>query len=75
MSAIGGHFGWFFHMVYLPAWMLLIVWIGLQFFSHALQPADPTAGGVAYAAHIGGFMAGLALILFFRKYRRRAYFH
>jgi len=45
----------------------------LQFLSQAMQPIDPNAAGVAYAAHIGGFVAGLVLILPFRKYRRRAY--
>lgn len=66
--------GFFWTIVYLPAWVLLIVWIGLQFLSQAVEPMDPTAGGVAYAAHVGGFVAGLALIPLFRKYRRRAHF-
>ncbi len=62
--------GWFIRIIYLPAWFFLVFWIGLQLLSQALQPMDPTGGGVAYAAHIGGFVAGLALIPFFRKYRR-----
>ena len=66
--------GWFIRIVYLPAWVLLIFWIGLQLLNQALAPTDPTAGGVAYAAHIGGFVAGLALIPLFRKYRRRSHF-
>lgn len=66
--------GFFWTLVYLPAWLLLIVWIGFQFLSQAVDPMDPTAGGVAYAAHIGGFVAGLGLIPLFRKYRRRTYF-
>ncbi len=65
--------GFFIHITFLPAWVLLVVWIGFQILSHASQPLDPQAGGVAYAAHIGGFVAGLALILPFRKYRRRLY--
>ncbi len=64
--------GWFIRIVYLPAWLLLIFWIGLQLLNQALDPVDPRGGGVAYAAHIGGFVAGLALIPLFRKYRRRA---
>lgn len=67
-------FGFFIRMVYLPAWVLLIFWIGLQILNQALTPVDPAAGGVAYAAHIGGFVAGFALILLFRKYRRRTHF-
>jgi membrane associated rhomboid family serine protease len=65
-------FFWF--IVYLPAWVLLVFWIGLQFLNQAVDPMDPTAGGVAYAAHIGGFVAGLVLIPLFRKYQRRTYF-
>jgi membrane associated rhomboid family serine protease len=65
--------GIFISVVYLPAWVLLLFWIGLQFLYQALEPMDPRAGGVAYAAHIGGFVAGFVLIHFFRKYRRRAH--
>ena len=67
-------FGWFIRIVLLPAWVLLIFWIGLQFLYQLLEPIDPMAGGVAYAAHIGGFVAGVLLIPLFRKYRRKAYF-
>ena len=67
-------FGPFFRIFYLPAWALLFFWIGLQLLHQALGPPDPMTGGVAYAAHIGGFVAGLALIPLFRKYRRRTYF-
>ncbi len=66
--------GWFIRIVYLPAWVLLIFWIGLQLLNQALDPMDPRAGGVAYAAHIGGFVTGLALIPLFRKYRRKTHF-
>jgi membrane associated rhomboid family serine protease len=63
--------GWFITIIHIRAWVLLVVWIGFQFLSQAIQPMDPNAGGVAYGAHIGGFVAGLVLILPFRKYRRR----
>lgn len=66
--------GLFFSIVYLPAWFFLIIWIGWQVLSQALAPLNPDGGGVAYAAHIGGFMAGIALIPIFRKYRRRKHF-
>jgi len=67
-------FGFLIRIVLLPAWVLLIFWIGLQFLYQLLEPMDPMAGGVAYAAHIGGFVAGVLLIPLFRKYRRKAYF-
>ena len=67
--------GWFIRIVYLPAWVLLFFWIGLQFLNQAVEPLRATeGGGVAYAAHIGGFFAGAVLILLFRKYRRKTHF-
>jgi membrane associated rhomboid family serine protease len=61
----------FFQIIYLPAWFFLIFWIGLQLLYQALESMKPMAGGVAYSAHIGGFVAGVAVIPFFRRYRRR----
>lgn len=59
--------GIFFHTVRLKAMWVLGFWIVLQLVSSAF--ADPSKGGVAFGAHIGGFVAGLALIPFF-KYRK-----
>jgi membrane associated rhomboid family serine protease len=59
----------FFTVAYIPAWLFLVVWIGWQVLSQSLVSASPTAGGVAYGAHIGGFIAGALLISLFRKYR------
>ncbi len=49
----------------IPAWVLLAVWFGLQLVSTFAMRGD----GVAYIAHIGGFVAGavLALPLFIRR--------
>lgn len=46
-----------------PAYVALGLWIGIQLLQGYLSPAGQ--GGVAYAAHIGGFIAGLALIKIF----------
>jgi len=46
-----------------PAYVALGLWIGMQLLQGYLSPAGQ--GGVAYAAHIGGFIAGLALIKIF----------
>jgi membrane associated rhomboid family serine protease len=46
-----------------PAYVALGLWIGIQLLQGYLS--DPGQGGVAYAAHIGGFLAGLALIKVF----------
>jgi len=45
----------------IPAWIVLAVWFGMQFIGSI--GADPNSGGVAYWAHIGGFVAGLGLAL------------
>jgi membrane associated rhomboid family serine protease len=48
-----------------PAWLLLGLWIVSQFFNQftrALMTGGADGGGVAYVAHIGGFLAGMLLI-------------
>jgi membrane associated rhomboid family serine protease len=55
----------FFTTVEVPAWLMLVFWFFIQFFngvgsigySHASE-----GGGVAFLAHVGGFLAGIALI-------------
>ena len=44
-----------------PAWIMLGLWFGLQLFGGVT--ADLNAGGVAYWAHAGGFIAGFILTL------------
>jgi len=46
-----------------PAYVAIGIWIVYQVVLGYLS--DPGSGGVAYAAHIGGFVAGLALIKLF----------
>ena len=46
-----------------PAYVALGIWIVYQIVLGFLTPSG--SGGVAYAAHIGGFVAGLALIKVF----------
>jgi membrane associated rhomboid family serine protease len=60
--------GFFVRMVWVPAWLMLGYWFLLQFVGGlpALGSDEP---GVAFAAHIGGFVAGMALILVFRNPR------
>ena len=58
-------FFFFIRIVPLPAWVMLGYWMVIQVVSSAATPAG--GGGVAYVAHIGGFVAGLALILLFRN--------
>jgi membrane associated rhomboid family serine protease len=58
--------GAFSRLVPLPAMVVLGFWFVLQLINSAL--ADSTQGGVAFGAHIGGFVAGMILIPVF-KYR------
>jgi membrane associated rhomboid family serine protease len=53
----------FFPLIYLPAWLVLLGWLALQFFT------NPNTG-VAVAAHIGGFVFGAAVGLFLRGLAR-----
>jgi membrane associated rhomboid family serine protease len=62
-------------IVALPALMVLGFWIVLQVFS-GVGSIAPTAqtedtGGVAYMAHVGGFVAGLALAFVLRGSNRQ----
>jgi membrane associated rhomboid family serine protease len=52
-----------FMMTTIPAFVAVGLWIGYQLLM--TYTSGTTGGGVAYAAHIGGFIAGLALIKFF----------
>jgi membrane associated rhomboid family serine protease len=49
-------------IVHMPAFIVLGMWILLQVFSQ-ISVVGGEGGGVAYMAHIGGFVAGVALIL------------
>lgn len=56
--------GAFSRVIYVPAMFVLGFWFVLQLVSSAL--ADPSQGGVAFGAHIGGFVAGMILIPLFK---------
>ncbi|AWD21224.1 rhomboid family intramembrane serine protease [Fuscovulum blasticum] len=51
----------FIRIIALPAWVILGVWLAIQLFSGFSTPMD--GGGVAYWAHVGGFIAGIVLTL------------
>jgi membrane associated rhomboid family serine protease len=52
-------------VINVPAFIVLGFWFAGQLLSSAA--ADPGAPGVAFLAHIGGFVAGAVLVFFFRK--------
>ena len=57
----------FITVVSVPAILALGFWIVLQVLNGTRTLGGAEAGGVAYAAHIGGFVAGLILIKFFDR--------
>jgi membrane associated rhomboid family serine protease len=67
---------WFpiFFLFYLPAWVTLGYWFAMQFVSGAatsIANYSDTRGGVAFWAHVGGFVVGIVLIKIFPERPRR----
>ena len=62
-------FGFFSQLIKIRALYVLGFWFILQFINSAINSS--VAGGVAYAAHIGGFITGIILILFFNRKDRK----
>ena len=55
----------FYQMMEVPAIVAIGIWFAFQLISGIGVLGDSQGGGVAYGAHIGGFIAGLSLIKFF----------
>jgi membrane associated rhomboid family serine protease len=67
-------FGFFIRFVYVPAIVVLGFWIVVQFFAgvaafSVTSASGREAGGVAWFAHIGGFVAGIVLLFVLRPRR------
>jgi membrane associated rhomboid family serine protease len=65
----------FFKIIPIPAWLVLLYWFVVQLLSgwSQLTPLRPEiSSGVAVWAHVGGFVAGAALIKLFEDKRRVA---
>jgi membrane associated rhomboid family serine protease len=66
---------WFFVFVlWVPAWVILGYWFVLNFLSGtatSLNAARQNMGGVAFWAHVGGFIAGMVLIKLLPERGRR----
>jgi membrane associated rhomboid family serine protease len=67
---------WFFVFVlWIPAWIILGYWFVLQFLSGtatSLTYNGRNMGGVAFWAHVGGFISGLVLVKVFPARSRRS---
>jgi membrane associated rhomboid family serine protease len=66
--------GFFVTILALPALIVIGFWIVLQFISGigTLGPDTATTDGVAYFAHIGGFIVGLLTVFMFSNERARS---
>jgi membrane associated rhomboid family serine protease len=64
--------GFFLHRMALPAWGMLIYWAFLQFAGGITSVGSEQTGGVAFWAHLGGFIAGVVLIKLFERRDRVA---
>jgi rhomboid family protein len=65
-------FGFFFRIVRWPASIVLGFWIVVQFLNGLITvsvAAGGAAGGTAWFAHIGGFLAGMVLLFLMRPRR------
>jgi membrane associated rhomboid family serine protease len=58
--------GFFITSMALPAWVMLGYWFLIQFVS-GLVSFGGEAGGVAFWAHVGGFVAGVVLVKLFAR--------
>jgi membrane associated rhomboid family serine protease len=62
--------GWFTRITFIPAVLLIGLWFLLQLFSQVGAVADTQGGGgVAYAAHVGGFIFGAVTARWFEGSR------
>lgn len=67
----------FFPLVEVPAFLFLLLWFLLQFWQGSAEfvtsgQAGAASGGVAWWAHVGGFVAGIALLALLKPRRRPA---
>ena len=64
-------FGFYATRVMLPAYAMLGIWIVLQILGGVMSASQAQKGGVAFMAHIGGFVAGMALVKLFETGEHR----
>jgi membrane associated rhomboid family serine protease len=56
-------FGFFIRVIHIPALVVLGLWFVLQLISGLPTVGANEGGGVAFLAHVGGFVAGMILLL------------
>jgi membrane associated rhomboid family serine protease len=65
--------GFFVQIVRLPAIFVIGFWIVIQFINGMISKGITSHGGIAWFAHIGGFIVGILAIKFFTGFRRKRY--
>lgn len=63
--------GWFVTISFVPSIVLIGFWFGLQLLNGFGSFVKHQAGGIAYMAHIGGFMFGMVFGYLFKIFRRQ----
>jgi len=66
--------GFFVQVVRLPALFVIGFWIVIQFLNGIISSGSVAQGGVAWFAHIGGFVFGILMIKVFLMARKKRYY-
>lgn len=64
-------FGIFAHVTNVPAFLLIGLWLLTQMLNQVGAVVDADAGGVAYAAHVGGAFFGILTARLFERHANR----
>ncbi len=67
--------GFFVQVIRLPALFVIGFWIVIQFINGIISKGFINQGGIAWFAHIGGFVFGILIIKLLVKTKKRRYFH
>lgn len=67
-------FGLFMSRATVPAYTMLFYWFFVQFLSGTGSLGIGAEGGIAYFAHVGGFLTGIVLIAPFKKSLQRSHY-
>lgn len=60
-------FFFYWRVIEIPAFIFLGIWFIYQFLQGLVVASTAAAVGIAFWAHIGGFLAGLILVWFFKR--------
>jgi membrane associated rhomboid family serine protease len=61
-------FGFFAHVTQVPAFVLIGLWLVTQMLNQMGAVVEADAGGVAYAAHVGGAFFGILTARLFQRH-------